>query len=74
MNPKLCMNGVYSLHVQPIGFQFFILILNSAKDFGFLIDSGRSSHVFCPRNNNVSVQNPSVLTLYVCEHLWPLRL
>ena len=54
--------GLHSLHVQPIGFQFFILFLNSAKDFEFLTDSGRSSQVFCPLNNKVSVPNATVLT------------
>ena len=40
--PKLWMYVLHNLHVQPMGFQFLISIVNSGNVFKFRIESGRS--------------------------------
>ena len=74
IKPKLLAYVLQSLHVHPTGIQDFILYLNSGKELEFLICSGRSCHVFFPLNSKVSVPNPTVLTLKVCQGLSFLRL
>ena len=55
MNPRLGTNSLHSLHVQSVGFQFFILVLNSFKDLDSLMFGGIISHIFDPRYLMVSV-------------------
>ena len=65
---------LHNLHVQPTGVHCLILALNSFNVSDFLIESGRRCHVFWPRYVNDSVPNPTVLTLWDCQHLWLRRL
>ena len=64
---------MHNLQVQSMGVQFLIFALNSFSELEFLIDPGRSCHVFWPLYDNVSVPKYTVLTLDDCQHLWLLR-
>ena len=65
--------GLHNLHVQSFGLQCLILFLNSRKDAEFFIESRRCCQIYFTYNK-VSVPYPTVLTLYVFQHLWFLRL
>ena len=74
INPKFCINTLHNLHVHPSGFQAFIFLLNSNRLVNDLISSGTRSHVFGPRNLNVSVPEYVVRTLSVLKSQFLRRL
>ena len=61
------MYDLHNLHVQPSGFHFLILTLNSGRDFDSLISSGTSSHVLGPIFLIVSEPYFTVRTLFLSQ-------
>ena len=64
MNPTPDMYVLHNLHGYSLGFHFFILRLNSKRDFDSLISLGRIDHILGPKYDNVFVASDLFYSRY----------